>query len=598
MVDKVSIQYPYSPLEKGDIRLLRLQQGPGNEIIQCNLLEKSLDFRPVYEALSYAWGKHTDLHHTIWIDGVPVLARENLYQALLSLRKPKQDRMLWVDAACINQSDDVEKSSQINQMGRIYSQAEKVIVWIGPASIHSSIALRFVQKIYARFLVELPNYALNKFVINSDYEQKWDALAELCDRRYWKRRWVIQEIFLAQQCVIQCGSDILQWEAFEAVCLEIERPYTFGQVASEPPNLVAIRQSLAVKMGTLQIHHKSLNAYGLQYLLEAFEDSHCKDSRDKIYSMVPLIESSSSQTLVADYQKALFEVYVDVIRFLLPSYKSKTPDGARKLDFAKSIVRISQAVQRSLGDVSANLTEERLEAISASFSISKHIPQGVILIQGLMGDKITHLRSYNEGTTAEEVADEFRNLPTYHNRTSISLSRTSVLRNGLARFDHADKNRVLSFESRMAYGMMGWSFPAYKPREADISPPEEIPVVAAQGPRPRRRSSLSVKPPSNVQIFLGGSDMMGIVPAAAREGDVICHFLNCDAAAVMRPHEDTFLFIGRALVFPRDGCAATRLNEYTSKKFKYWVPKGEELPARTRGMSIYADVATLQLLTK
>jgi hypothetical protein len=348
-----------------------------------------------------------------------------------------------------------------------------------------------------------------------------------------------------------------------------------------------------VKMGTLRIRHQQLNASGLQFLLEAFEDSHCKEARDKIYSMVSLIEFSSSQTIVADYQKAMFEVYVDVIRFLLPSYESKTPDGARKLDFAKSIVRISQAVQRNLGDVSANLSEERLEAISSSFSISEHIPQGVILIQGLKGDTITHLLPYSESLTAEEVAENFWSLPSYHNQANKFFSRTEALRGGLAKFDQPDKNRVVSFDSRISYGMMGWSLPAYELREVV----EEMPPNH-QCPRPRRRSSLSVVQSNDFQIFLGDSDMMGIVPAAAKDGDVICHSLNCDAAAVMRPQGERFLFIGRALVFPREGSRSTRLNERTSKKFKYFVPNQKELPARTRGMSIYADVATLQLLTK
>jgi hypothetical protein len=282
--------------------------------------------------------------------------------------------------------------------------------------------------------------------------------------------------------VIQCGVDILQWDAFEAVCMEIEKPYAFGPISPEPSNLISIRRSLALKMGTLRARHERLN---LQYLLETFVDSHCKEARDKIYSMVSLIDFSPSQTIVADYQKVLFEVYVDVIRFLLPSYESKTPDGARKLDFAKSIVRISQAVQRNLGDVSANLSEEKLEAISASFSISDHIPQGVILIQGLKGDTITHLLPYSESLTAEEVTEKFWCLPSYHNQADKFLSRTEVVRDGLAKFDQSDKNRVVSFDSRISYGMMGWSPPAYESREVF----EEMPPNH-QGPRPRRRTSL------------------------------------------------------------------------------------------------------------
>jgi hypothetical protein len=134
---------------------------------------------------------------------------------------------------------------------------------------------------------------------------------------------------------------------------------------------------------------------------------------------------------------------------------------------------------------------------------------------------------------------------------------------------------------------------AYGSREAfEEMPPDH------QGPRPTRRSSLSVVQSNEFQIFLGDSEMMGIVPTAAKDGDVTCHSLNCDADVVMRPQGERFLFIGRALVFRREGSRTTRFNEQTSKEFKYFVPNQKELPARTRDMSIYADVATLQLLTK
>ncbi|KAI4926776.1 hypothetical protein J4E85_007071 [Alternaria conjuncta] len=37
----------------------------------------------------------------------------------------------WIDALCINQSDDVEKSLQVQRMGDIYKNAKEVLVWLG-----------------------------------------------------------------------------------------------------------------------------------------------------------------------------------------------------------------------------------------------------------------------------------------------------------------------------------------------------------------------------------------------------------------------------------------------------------------------------------
>ena len=40
-------------------------------------------------------------------------------------------KILWADAACINQSDDQERGHQVKQMGSIYATATKVLIWLG-----------------------------------------------------------------------------------------------------------------------------------------------------------------------------------------------------------------------------------------------------------------------------------------------------------------------------------------------------------------------------------------------------------------------------------------------------------------------------------
>jgi len=38
---------------------------------------------------------------------------------------------LWIDAICINQNDNAEKSVQVQRMDLIYSNATQVIAWLG-----------------------------------------------------------------------------------------------------------------------------------------------------------------------------------------------------------------------------------------------------------------------------------------------------------------------------------------------------------------------------------------------------------------------------------------------------------------------------------
>lgn len=64
----------------------------------------------------------------------------NLHVALLHLRNRFFERILWVDAVCINQDDDGEKGLQVQSMGEIYASANGVVVWLGEAADDSDNA--------------------------------------------------------------------------------------------------------------------------------------------------------------------------------------------------------------------------------------------------------------------------------------------------------------------------------------------------------------------------------------------------------------------------------------------------------------------------
>jgi hypothetical protein len=72
-------------------------------------------FEPEYEALSYTWESTMDPVHAYAIydasgRSAKLQIRGNLACALKHLRFPDRDRVLWVDALCINQNDEKEKN--------------------------------------------------------------------------------------------------------------------------------------------------------------------------------------------------------------------------------------------------------------------------------------------------------------------------------------------------------------------------------------------------------------------------------------------------------------------------------------------------------
>jgi hypothetical protein len=94
------------------IRLLGIEAGVDEHPIRCRLVTTSLEALPPYEALSYTWGS-TEQDSTITCDDVPMSVTCNLYDAIKYLRNPEQERIMWIDAVCINQKHDQERTEQV-----------------------------------------------------------------------------------------------------------------------------------------------------------------------------------------------------------------------------------------------------------------------------------------------------------------------------------------------------------------------------------------------------------------------------------------------------------------------------------------------------
>jgi hypothetical protein len=124
-------RYKYTALRFTDIRILKIHPGNAHMPLCCKLFEPRST--PVqYEALSYAWGEPTLTESFTETDTNTVIhIARNLHQALLNLCYDVGPQWLWVDAICINQSDNREQSSQVANMANTYMQAERVLVWIG-----------------------------------------------------------------------------------------------------------------------------------------------------------------------------------------------------------------------------------------------------------------------------------------------------------------------------------------------------------------------------------------------------------------------------------------------------------------------------------
>lgn len=109
--------------ERQEIRLLTLCPGAFEQEIQCKLRIVSLDRHPNYVALSYCWGDPNS-RDTISINEQKISVTRSLATALKYMRRKDEEAILWNDATCINQNDEIEKGSQIMLMGLIYARGK------------------------------------------------------------------------------------------------------------------------------------------------------------------------------------------------------------------------------------------------------------------------------------------------------------------------------------------------------------------------------------------------------------------------------------------------------------------------------------------
>ncbi|KAF2133115.1 HET-domain-containing protein, partial [Dothidotthia symphoricarpi CBS 119687] len=306
--------FQYTPLDYGDcsFRLIQLFHGK-DESIQCTLFDAWLyhtDSTMEYEALSYTWG-NPDKAFEIVMNGTRMPVTKNLFLALRYLRHPSQDRILWIDAICINQEDNKERGHQVQQMASIYKRAERVVIWLGQATSETDLIFRCMHQ-----LEEDVSRCTHKDWEVFDERWRWqtlwsttqqwrlhEGLKTLLDHPWFKRVWIIQEVALARSAIIVCGAESVSTGIFAVV------PSLMGMTPD--PHCQAI---LAIMPGPTR--ERSWSFQDLRTLLLAFKESKSTEPRDAIYALLGLSDAHDSDFLVPNYDKSMVEVIQDTVAFI------------------------------------------------------------------------------------------------------------------------------------------------------------------------------------------------------------------------------------------------------------------------------------------
>lgn len=225
-------RYPYEELSEGHIRLLRIVPGKEGTELGTLISTVRLDASVPFETLSYTWGGSQT--RFVRCGAYSLTVTENLFRALHVLRSEHEERVFWIDAVCINQSDKDEKTKQIKLMREIYATSQSTTVWLGTIvrlpSPTNDLMNSLIQ--FGHDRDAMPKVERDRAV--------WAPLLQLFTDPWFSRMWIIQEVSVSHDIVVLIQTQSWPWNDF-VLAAQMARIYAQkSQTIFEPDNLIRL----------------------------------------------------------------------------------------------------------------------------------------------------------------------------------------------------------------------------------------------------------------------------------------------------------------------------------------------------------------------
>lgn len=308
--------------------------------VHCELTTWPKASAPTYTAISYTWG---DRHLTavILVNGKRMQVRRNCEDVL---KQPCRNNSgyLWIDAICINQVDNHEKSFQVAQMGEVFKNAGQTLACVGRHENECEFLFERLHKyrhkwrrnwIDGQFILRHRHWSL--FDNNSTLIRLYHALGRFLMRPCFRRVWIYQELFFGRDIHVCCEDETVKLSLLWTLTSNLRlwaQTYS-GPLQSAP--LFSYFGTLIEKVifllegGVMGVKPRPLR----QTMIDV-QRLECEDIRDRVFGTLAIIDWDGRKPIQPDYNKDPFDLAVEVLQI----FETETTDGMLKSVLTNTVI--------------------------------------------------------------------------------------------------------------------------------------------------------------------------------------------------------------------------------------------------------------------
>lgn len=549
------------------IRLATVYPGVGDDelVVDLHIEAFTTHNPPKYEALSYVWGS-PEPPQFIRVGshgGATLQVTTSLKTALQHLRYPDEKRIMWIDALCINQSDDVEKGAEVARMGELFACAAHVVVWLGPEADESGKAMGKLSYFGAQIdvnwggihlITPSASTSMNQVdhnIADPNYDLPLDiqesaAVVSLLNRDWFDRLWVRQEILIAEdRAFVCCGPHKMPWPVFrKAVRLLYSK-------RSEPGNMIYLLKNRLATIGGFIFQRRWTPVLSIR---NVFDNALCLDPRDRIFGIKSLLlENQQDLCGIPDYTRPVADIYLDFTK----RYITRYPNGLTILNQCEMSQISSWPGPSWVPDWSRKAEYRWGKDTFASSQIScfYEFPEPKTLrVLGVSCTAVSHMQpvpKFYHGDWNEAVEFLRRISSSRRSMSARYPSGGSVLR--------AIARTMVSGALYDFTHVQGGNYPTSEIAEAELSRfisgvnlIEEDYTIGSNTQRFLKRMDWGS---GGNNFFTGTGGYVGVVPPSAKVGDEIFVIVGCQQPLLLRKcptGENKYFVVGECYV---EGCA-------------------------------------------